>query len=241
MQKNFIYICCCIFLAFLSQETSAFDGKFITGLGYLAPEKYRRDNEINPLPFGLSVIPMIAYRSRTLNILGPRVSYVLFGSIARLSVNVNMAGDRYKANTIKEKETAVHAGFSLAIPFINLRYEQDLSSRHNSAVYIASLNKRFKFGDSIFARIAIGREFLDQKYTTYYYGVSAEEAGTYQTYRPKREQNTVINFNGSYSFDEENSIALNITHRRFGSEIANSPTIRLKNFNIFGLFWNYTI
>lgn len=220
---------------------NAFEGKFITGVGYLLPEKYRRDNENNPLPFGLSFVPMIAYRSRTLNIMGPRVSYTAFGTIVRFNLNVNMAGDNYKANSLDERKTGVHAGASVHAPFLSVRYEQDVSGRHDGNIWRVSLSHRIKFNETYFARVAVTREFLSSKFTDYYYSVKAHETGTFNEYSLGKEQNTVINVNGRMSLDENQSLVLNITHRRLGSSIAASPTIRLKNYNIFGFFWNYAI
>lgn len=216
-------------------------GKFITGVGYLYPEKYRRDNEINPLPFGLSIIPMLAYRGDRLSVLGPRVSYAVLKGLVGVNLNVNVAGDRYKANTLIQRDTAIHAGLSLRVPFFSLRYEHDVSSTHNGNVIQATLRAPLKVSEKIFLRLSLTQEFVSQKYSKYYYQVERNEVGLFNYYSPDKEQNIIFNFNGSYSLSETTSLNLNWSHRRFGKEIANSPTIRLKNYNTVGIFWNYTL
>lgn len=216
-------------------------GKFITGLGYLYPEKYRRDNEINPLPFGLSIIPMIAYRGERFSILGPRMSYRLIKSFVGVNLHANIAGDNYKANILEQRDTAIHTGLSIQIPFLSVRYEQDVSSTHNGNLLLFSLRIPIKLSDKLFLRTSLTLEQVSEKFSRYYYRVDYQEVGLFDYYNPDKEQNIIFNLNASYILGSSTSLTLNWTHKRFGQEIANSPTIRLKNYNVFGLFWNYTI
>ena len=226
---------------FLLLPNSIRAGKFITGIGYLYPEKYRRDNEINPLPFGLSVVPMIAYRGERFSLLGPRMSYLLVKSLVSLSLNVNIAGDRYKANILEQRDTAIHGGLSVIIPFFSLRYEQDLSSTHNGNLIRATLRAPLRVSENLFLRFSLSQEFVSEKYSKYYYRVDYQEVGLFNYYNPKKEQNYIIGLNTTYKLSESSALNLNWNHTRFGKEIANSPTIRLKNFNTIAFFWNYTI
>lgn len=230
-----------IILLTLAFITPAWAGKFITGVGYLYPEKYRRDNEINPLPFGLSIVPMIAYRGERFSLLGPRMSYLIVKSLVSVSLNVNIAGDRYKANILEQRDTAIHGGLSVIIPFFSVRYEQDLSSTHNGNLIRLTLRAPFKVSDKLFVRTSLSQELVSEKFSRYYYRVDTNEVGLFSYYNPDKEQNIIFNLNATYTLTKSTSLALNWTHKRFGSEIANSPTIRLKNFNTIGLFWNYTI
>lgn len=216
-------------------------GNFITGLGYLYPEKYRRDNEINPLPFGLSVFPMIAYRGDRFSLFGPRATFRVIKGLVGLNLNVNIGGDNYKANILNQRDTAIHAGASLIIPFFSIRYEQDVSSTHNSNVLRLTLRAPIPISKDLFIRTSLSQEFTTEKFNRYYYGVTQSEVGLFELYTPGRETSIIINMNASYKLSKSNSLNLNWTHTRFGKEIANSPTIRLKNWNTFGLFWNYTI
>ncbi|MCP4911810.1 MAG: MipA/OmpV family protein [Oligoflexia bacterium] len=229
-----------LFLLFLFTQPS-YAGKFITGVGYLYPEKYRRDNEINPLPFGLSIVPMIAYRGERFSIFGPRMSYLVVKGLASLSLNVNIAGDRYKANILEQRDTAIHTGLSFRIPFLSVRYEQDVSSTHNGNLIRLTLRAPFKVSEKLFLRTSLSQEFVSEKFSKYYYRVDYQEVGLFDYYNPGSEQNIIFNLNATYSLDESSSLNLNWSHKRFGSEIANSPTIRLKNYNTIGFFWNYAI
>jgi len=233
------FIQCSFLILVFATPTRA--GKFTTGLGYLYPEKYRRDNEINPLPFGLSVVPMIAYRGERFSLLGPRMSYRLVKGVVGLNLNVNIAGDRYKANILDQRDTAIHGGFSLLLPFISLRYEQDLSSTHNGNLVRAQLRLPLPLSQNFFLRTSFGVEFVGEEFSDYYYRVDYHEVGLFSYYNPGKERNLLFNLNATYTLTPSTALSLNWSHKRFGREIANSPTIRLKNFNTIGLFWNYTI
>ncbi len=230
-----------IFFLILVTSTPVHAGKFITGLGYLYPEKYRRDNEINPLPFGLSIVPMIAYRGGRFSLLGPRMSYRLIKGIIGLNLNVNIAGDRYKANILDQRDTAIHTGLSVLLPFVSLRYEQDVSSTHNGNIFRAMLRLPIPVGQKVFLRTSFGLEYVSEKFSDYYYRVDYHEVGLFNYYNPNKERNILFNLNATYTLDKSSSLNLNWSHKRFGKEIANSPTIRLKNFNTIGFFWNYAI
>lgn len=237
--KNFTIIFILTLALFHSVET--FAGKFITGIGYLHPERYRRDNEINPLPFGLSFVPMLAYRGERLQVLGPRASYKFIKGFYRLEGNVNIAGDRYKANILDERETAIHAGFTVGVPFLSFRYEKDVSSTHNGYLYRISLGHLQKLSEKLRVIGNISHEYVNGQFARYYYRVNTHEVGTFNFYDLGSEQNILLNLVTTYTMDETNSITFSWNHKRFGKDIANSPTIRLKNYNTFGLFYNYTL
>lgn len=228
-------------LILLAISSEVFAGKFITGIGYLHPERYRRDNELNPLPFGLSFIPMLAYRGERLQVLGPRASYKVINGFFRVSANLNIGGDNYKANILKERETALHAGFSLGLPFLTFRYEKDVSGTHKGFLYRISLGHMQQVTSKFRVIARISHEYVSNKFARYYYSVSANEAGIFNQYDLGSEQNIIVSLNMSYAFNETHSVMFSWNHNRFGKDIANSPTIRLKNYNTFGLFWNYTI
>lgn len=218
------------------------NARFITGLGYIKPEEYRTDNEENPLPFGMSVIPMIAYRGERLSVLGPRVSYALKRGAIALNINANVAGDNYKAYEVKARETAWHAGLSMRLYFLMLRFGTDVSGTHNGSISSVGVGHRFRISERLILMPSIRREFLSSTFVKYYYSVSAEEVGEFSQYDiDSNAADNVYSMSVTYVLNESNSIMINYRHRQFDKVIYDSPTIALENFDTWSVFWNYTI
>ena len=214
---------------------------FTTGLGYIHVEQYRTDNEINPLPLGLSVVPMIAYRSERLRIFGPNINYSLLRGAIGFDLKLNVSGDRYKAYEIEERSTSIDAGVSLRLLFLSLTYSSDIGRTYNGNSYSLGIAHRFMLGDSIMIIPRVAREYLNKSYTRYYYSVSLDETGEFPLYSLEEATNEIYTIIINLKLSERNSISLNYTHKVFDDDIYASPTIELKRFNRSAVFWNYQL
>lgn len=230
--KIFFVICCLIF-------GSISYANFSSGLGYIRPSDYRVNNYISPLPFGLSVVPMIGYRGERLTVLGPNVSYSFVKGKISAGLRVRAVGDRYESAGIARRDTAINGGAFLRLLFLTINYGRDLTSRYNGDLLSARLAWRFKLPASFLFNPAIVREFVSKKFVNYYYGVESYEATTYSAYQGQSAQNTIVNGNLIYMIDQSNSLAFNYSHKFFDREIYTSPTVDKRNYGTTSFFWNY--
>lgn len=229
-----------VFFGFVSCEAKA-EGKFITGIGYIAPQEYRKDNEINPLPFGLSVVPMIAYRSKKLRVSGPNASYALKNGSIGLRLNLNMTGDRYEAYELDRRGTAVNGGVSLRLMNIILKYSSDISRVYNGNVFGISLVHRFSLGANLSLAPRITKEYLGKAFTRYYFGVEASETGQFPEYAPKEAVNDIYGMVLNYKLSLNSSLASSYSYKVFDNEIYKSPTISRSSYSTWAFFYNYEI
>ncbi len=231
--------CFIMFMVILGINNSY--AKFISGIGYIGPEEYRVDNEINPLPFGLSLIPMIAYRGQRLQVYGPNISYVLLRGPVSFSLNAKAFGDRYKARDLSQRDTAVNAGVSLRLLFLTLKYGADISKVYNGNTAEVGIGWRFKFGDSWLVIPGLAKEYLNESYVNYYFGIDADEVGEFSFYEAKTAVNDKLRLGVTYLIDSENSLSLNYSYRKFDKVVYESPTISKEGYATWSFFWSYSL
>ena len=238
--KNLIIIFAILYQITLIPLVNA-EGYFSTGIGYISPDEYREDNEINPLPFGLSTVPMIAYRSERWRLIGPRLSYHLLKGPIGIDLNLGLEGDRYLAHELEQRDNSVAAGASLRLFFLICRHDSDISRTFNGNINKITLAHRFLVTDKLFIIPRITKEYVGRNFTDYYYGVDPDEVGEFEEYSPENSENEIYGLTLTQVLNEGSSLTLNITHKVFGEEIANSPTIRLDRYNIWSFFWSFRI
>lgn len=212
---------------------------FIGGIGYIEPGEYRVDNEINPLPLGISVVPMIAYRGERLSVLGPNISYALLKGPISFSLNINATGDRYKSKNLEQRDAAINGGFNLRLLFLSINYGSDISNVYHGNTINVNVGWRFKITDSLFFSPNVGKEFLNEGYVNYYYGVSENEAGDFDAYRTGNAVNDVYRVGLTLVVSQKNSFSINYSHKVFDDVIFDSPTINKKSYGSTSVFWNY--
>lgn len=226
--------------AFVNSVNLYAESNFISGIGYIKPDQYRKDNDVNPLPLGLSVVPMIAYQSKTLKVFGPNIRYTLLNGMYGAELKMNVAGDRYESHDLELRNTTINAGASVRFMFLSLDYESDIGHTYNGNLYRLTLAKPFIFGSFMFIP-RIAKEYVNEGFTRYYYGVKADEAGYYSEYSLNTAVNEIYSIMLNYRMNKKTSIAFNLTHKVFDKVIAKSPTIDLDRYNTVSLFWNYKI
>jgi outer membrane scaffolding protein for murein synthesis (MipA/OmpV family) len=232
--KNFLLL----FLFFFSLPLH---GKFTTGIGYIQPAVFQVDNEINPLPFGLSFVPMIAYRGERLSVFGPNISYALNKGPISLSLRLHAIGDRYEAYEVERKETAINAGMRLRLYFLSLSYTSDISRTYEGNIFELSLFWRFKVNEWFFVTPRYTKRFLNQAYTNYYYGVSEDEVGFFDEYSMNSAQNDIAALNLLFKLKEGQSLSLGASYRSFDPVIYDSPIINRQSFITSSVFWNFDL
>ena len=227
--------------SFFILASSAFsqEKNFFTGVGYIQPQDYRKDNEVNPLPFGISLVPVIGYDSKKLRIYGPFISYALMTGAIGLNLNLRAAGDNYEAYDLNPRKVAVNGGASLRLYFLTLGYSSDLSNTYDGNIFTVSLGHRFVLFDRLMLMPSISRQYVNSGFTQYYYGVKADESAQIEEYSIDKAVNDIYSLNTVYVLSEIKSLALNFTHKKFDNEIAKSPTIALSSYNTVGFFYNY--
>jgi len=213
--------------------------RFVGGIGYIQPGEYRVDNEINPLPLGISVVPMIFYRGERLSVLGPNLSYSLIKGPINFALSVGATGDRYKTESLEQRDAAINAGFSLRLLFLTLNYASDVSNVFDGNTMSAGIGWRFQLTQSLFFTPSIKKEFLNSSYVNYYYGVSTDEAGRFTSYRVNSAVNDIYAIGLTYILNPIQSFSLNYSYKVFDQVIFDSPTINEKSYGRLSFFWNY--
>lgn len=235
-KRNFIIIA--LVLQALAINTHA---GFSTGLGYLEPEQYRVDNEINPLPFGVNLVPLISYRSRTLNITGPRIKYNFINGMYGLAMSLNAAGDKYKSYEISEKSTAINGGINIRLLFLSFNYQTDLFQTYNGNTAKVIIAQPFMLSNNIRILPRIGKEFLNTSYTNYYFGVRDDEQGQYSRYSLKNAVNNLAGLTTIIKLTQESSLTLNLSYRELDKTIYQSPTVAKRSYKTIGVFWSLAL
>lgn len=225
-----------IFIYSLSSSTFA---KFSYGLGYIKPDLYRKDNNVNPLPLGLGVVPVITYRSERLRIFGPNIRYSLIKGMWGFDLKMNVTGDRYEAYDLKDRDTGINAGASFRFIFLSLDYESDIFKTYNGNLFRVTLAKPFHFFKRFMFLPRLGKEYLNSSFTNYYYGVAENESLTIPTYSLDTAVNDFYGFTLNYKMSENHALSLNLSHKIFDREIVKSPTIDLDRYNTISIFWSY--
>jgi len=230
-----------ILLIIILSLSFSVQANFIGGIGYIQPGQYRVDNEINPLPLGTSIVPMIFYRGERLTVLGPNVSYALLKGMFSVSVNLTATGDRYETESIEMRDTAINGGVSLRIMFLTLNYGSDISNVYQGNTANINIGWRFKISENLFFSPSVGKEFLNQGFVNFYYGVSDKEAslGRFTSYKVGNAVNDNYRAGITYVLNERNSFVVNYSYKVFDNVIFDSPTINERAYGTTSLFWNY--
>ena len=217
------------------------DDKFISGLGYIKPGEFRVDNEINPLPLGLSFVPMIAYRGERLSVFGPNINYALIKGAISLGLRLNTSGDPFKSHEINQSGTAINGGVSLRLLFLTLNYESDISNVYDGNLMKASIGWRFPLFDNLMFTPNFGKEFLNHSYVNHYFGVEKSEVGYFSFYETNSAVNDHYGFGLIFKLTEMNSLSLNYSFKKLDKVIYDSPTVSKKEYDTFSVFWSYVL
>ena len=229
-----------IILFLILMIPNAFAGEVSTGVGYLDMEDYRVDNEINPLPLGLSTIPFIAYRSEYISVFGPNIIFHLLRGPISLEVNFQAAGDRYEGHEVEKRDTAINSGLQLRLYFLSLKYSSDIFHTYNGNTMEVTLGHRQPLGSKLFLAGNIGYEFLNNSFVNYYYGVKENEVGYFQSYEAGGARNEILNLNLTYAVDKGQSITIGYRFKKLDPVIYDSPTVAMKSYKQWNFFWSFS-
>ena len=230
-----------LFLSFLLSFSAFAKSNFFSGLSYMQISDYRVDNEINPLPLGSNIIPILGYRGKHLQVLGPNIIYTFLNGPISLGLRVNATGDRYKARNLKQRNTAINGGVSVRLLFLIMNYGVDLFNVYKGNTYDIGLGWRFKLSEDFFFLPKVSKNFLNSGYVNYYYGISTGEADSFSPYQAQSAINDEYSVGGIYKFSERSSFVLNYAHTIFDQVIANSPTVSERSFDRWSFFWSYSL
>lgn len=214
--------------------------EFVGGLAYIQLDEYRVDNEINPLPLGLSLVPMIAYRGERLRVFGPNINYVLVEGLVSFSMVLSATGDRYKTISLEQRDGSINGGFNLRLFVLNIRYGSDLVNVYKGNTVDVNLGWRFKILESLFITPSFGKEFLNDSYVNYYYGIAEGETELFDPYRTKSAVNDIYRIGVTFIGSKKNSFTLNYSYKVFDDVINDSPTINKEYYGATSFFWSHS-
>tara|TARA_Y100000768_G_scaffold389021_1_gene390483 strand:+ start:22970 stop:23671 length:702 start_codon:yes stop_codon:yes gene_type:complete len=212
--------------------------EFVGGLAYIQLGEYRVDNEINPLPLGLSLVPMIAYRGERLRVFGPNINYILIEGPVSFSLILSATGDRYKTSTLDQRDASINGGFNLRLFVLNIRYGSDLVNVYKGNTVDVNLGWRFKILKSLFFTPSLGKELLNDSYVNYYYGISDGETERFDSYSANSAVNDVYRIGVTFIESKKSSFTLNYSYKVFDDVIYDSPTIDKDSYGATSFFWS---
>lgn len=219
----------------------SYAGTFSTGIGYLDQEDFRVNNEVNPFPLGLSAVPLISYRSDNLMINGPRVRYSLLRGPIGFALNLDAVGSRYQSEEVELRSTAINAGASARIFFLNFKHTADIGKTYNGNISIVSLAHRVQISEKVMMIPRLGYEFTNKAYNSYYYGVRSNEVGEYNEYEIDNARSQFIGVMTIIRLSESSSLSLNYGYKNLDQEIFQSPTVSLKGYRNWGVFFSFPL
>lgn len=230
-----------LFFLFALYSTGSFaqKGSYVTGLGYLSPPNYLANNEINPLPLGMSFVPIIGYMSPKLRFFGPRISYQPTPGPKGFSFTLNTFGNRYESHEI-EKSTAVNIGATYRFYFFSLGYQSDISGTYRGNITRFSLfyYRRIK---KLTIIPTISFDFLNSNHNNYYFGVKENESTTYKAYSLRNAKNTAYTLRVLYQYDDKNSFSGILKNTQLDSAIGDSPLVAKRSYTQASFFWIYKL
>jgi outer membrane protein len=157
----------------------------------------------------------------------PLINFILTPQM----MQIDSSDGTYNEGLHKRRRT-LHAGLQLIVPnelaTIKLQLEQDILGRHKGQKLGLELRKPFPL-EVISLTITPGvfADYYSEKYTTYYYGISAQEARSNRAaYSPNAgiEYGPMLHLH--YKLSEERNLSGLVKYSTFNKEITHSPLVQ---------------
>lgn len=144
-----------------------------------------------------------------------------------LKSQIRYMGHAYRADGMWRRRKSLFAGGSIRILLLSAAAYKDIQGDSHGTVLQLLMSPLFIRTELFFVRFAIGLEYLDNKYTNYYFGVTGEEATADRPYyRPGAATNHVAGFRNSFFITEHLSMNIIFMIKNYAVNIVNSPTVR---------------
>jgi len=220
--------------------------QFSLGLGVALSENVRRDNQYDKSDKAtiISPIPVATFQWGRFSIRGKGAQYTLYRNpLFTPHIMINRDGDTYYGEGLNRRKPSWFAGFGFRVWRLSFSIKKGIEDKSKSTVGKVAFHYGLPLGKTgIHLSSSVGLEFLNSKYTQYYYGVTNLEANSkFQEYSPSSTINKFISVNLMGRVTEKVSYLVGPGYKLLGSEVYNSPTIRKKTsfFMIAGMMYKF--
>lgn len=228
----FVKVVSCIIIAFFTSFASARPLKFSLGVGGVVSTNFRVDNNLKKQQRGVlySWIPIASVSYGNFAFRGYRSSYRLIGKRgSSISLLAAYIGDDYRGTgmTSRKKSIFTGVGFDFFLFHISALKDTERESDGVKGKFLIKLPIPPLMDQKLFVRSHIGIEYLDQKYSNYYFGVRSNEITINRAgYGLGSTKNKIFNLNFIYYLTSYFYTSLNSNYKLFDKDIYNSPTVR---------------
>ncbi|EQC46034.1 MipA/OmpV family protein [Bacteriovorax sp. Seq25_V] len=144
-----------------------------------------------------------------------------------LDIRVHYRGHEYNTFDMDHRHKTLFGGAALRFLLFKFKILKDLQNKSNSEIMIASMVIPAPIGKHTTILLQGDIEFWDSEYIDYYFGVKESESkpgrSAYVGKKDKsyRFQSTFLTrFSGSWM------TRINVAYRKYGEQVANSPTVK---------------
>lgn len=125
---------------------------------------------------------------------------------------------------------------------VNAEWLADISGDSDGQRFTLGLERSWTFGEHMMLTPRLAAVWQNQDYVDYYFGVRSDEVRVDRAaYEGKSTINTKFGVRGTYMFDQQHSVFLDLEAVRLGSEIEDSPLVDTSSENSvrFGYLYRF--
>ncbi len=201
------------------------------GVGVAAERKPYRDFDDEA-----RALPLLMLENRWVSVLGPRADLKLYtNETVSLRLRVAYHFDGYEADDspylqgMAERKASLWAGGAVTVRtslgLLSAEVLGDASNKSKGGRVKLGIERDFTTGDFTFTPHA-SAHWLDRKFVTYYYGVTAAEAAAGRAaYEGKSTANLELGLRVAYAVTPRQSLQADVSTTRLGAGIKDSPLV----------------
>ncbi|WP_445262168.1 MipA/OmpV family protein [Pseudomonas sp. EA_35y_Pfl2_R111] len=235
------------------QETADGTSSWGLGLGVASSQQpytdIDRDNE---------AIPLIYFENDYVRVFGPSAEFKLpslrisdtqqlnFNIVAEYDSSGYEEGDARILDGMDDRDGGFWAGAKVEwqneLVNVNAEWLADVSGDSDGQRFTLGLERTWTFGEHMMLTPRLAAIWQDQEYVDYYFGVRSDEVRFDRAaYKGKSTINTEFGVRGTYLFDQQHSVFLDLEAVRLGSEIEDSPLVDSSSENSvrFGYLYRF--
>lgn len=179
--------------------------------------------------FGAHFFPAVSFSYKGFSVRGLGGEYSFLGrrSLYDFKLNFRYFGPNYKNQYISKRSPSIFGGASIRALFFNLRFNTDLTSKSNGAIWDAFAMVPIKITKNWIVLPKVGIEQFSENFANYYYGVNPTEAVEFSAYSFDEGTDLVpfISMINVFIPTDWMKLRLILTYRNLPDDITASPLI----------------
>lgn len=236
-------------------ELDAAEGASSWGLGIGVASRQQpytdidRDNDAIPLIYFENDYVRVFGASAEIKLPGLRISdtqRLTFNAVLDYDSSGYEEGDARILDGMDDRDGGFWAGARVEwqneLVNVHAEWLADVSGNSDGQRFTLGLDRTWAFGEHITVTPRLAAIWQDKEYVDYYFGVRSDEVRFDRAaYEGKSTINTEFGVRGTYMFDKQQSVFLDVEAVRFGSEIEDSPLVDTSSENSvrFGYLYRF--